>query len=597
MNSPMRLLLIDDDEVDRMAVIRTLKKGTTNVSEVVTAATASEGLELASREYFDAILLDYRLPDQDGLAVLQTLRCGNFESGTVVMLSRQEDETLAERCLEAGAQDFLLKDEVNGHRLLRAVRQARQRYQIQDALNRSREQLLELAVHDPLTGLLNRRGFDNAMKKELAHAQRSNSGGLAVLLLDLDDFKNVNDIHGHATGDLLLIEVAQRLNTVIRDNDYLCRLGGDEFVIVMTLIEQEEQAVELADRIFSILQQPFQISTETVEQSVTASIGIALLDGSDDHTEDLLKCADIAMYHAKRTGRNQCQYYSSALQQLVQSRIRIKNDLSVALERNEFRVFYQAQFNASDRTLGGAEALLRWQHPEMGLLSPDVFMPIAEETGLIVSIGNWVLREGCRQLKEWQLNYPEQAGDMTIAINLSPVQIKQHSLSEAVHAALDDHVLDAHCLELEITESAMIVDTEATAEILSGISRHGISFSLDDFGTGYSSLVHLKQFPISVLKIDKGFVSTIEDDDKNKRLLIAIIAFAKALEMSVVAEGVETEEQATICTDYSCDLLQGYYFARPVPADQFEATFFSEQTDKSDSRRYSWQKYPLNQSG
>ncbi|WP_428034821.1 putative bifunctional diguanylate cyclase/phosphodiesterase [Amphritea sp.] len=575
MNSPMRLLLIDDDEVDRMAVIRSLKKSTTNVSEVITAATASEGLELASREHFDAILLDYRLPDQDGLAVLQTLRSGNFESGTVVMLSRHEDETLAERCLEAGAQDFLLKDEVNGRRLYRAVRQARQRYQIQDALNRSREQLLELSVHDPLTGLLNRRGFDNAMKKEFARAQRSDSNELALLLLDLDDFKNINDIHGHATGDLLLIEVAQRLNTVIRDNDYLCRLGGDEFVIVMTLLEHEEQAVELANRIFSILQQPFKIGTTTADQSVTASIGIAMLDGSDDHTEDLLKCADIAMYHAKKTGRNQCQYYSSALQQLVQSRIRIKNDLSVALDRNEFRVFYQAQFNASDRSLGGAEALLRWQHPELGLLSPDVFMPIAEETGLIVSIGNWVLHEGCRQLKEWQLNYPELAGNMTIAINLSPVQIKQHSLSTAVHNALDKHALDANCLELEITESAMIEDTTATAEILSAISHHGITFSLDDFGTGYSSLVHLKQFPISVLKIDKGFVSSIENDDKNKRLLIAIIAFAKALEMCVVAEGVETVEQAEICTEYSCDLLQGYYFARPLPADQFEATFFS----------------------
>jgi len=571
----MRLLLIDDDEVDRMAVIRTLKKGTTNVSEVITAATASEGLELAYREHFDAILLDYRLPDQDGLAVLKALRSGNFESGTVVMLSRQEDETLAERCLEAGAQDFLLKDEVNGRRLLRAVRQARQRYQIQEALNRSREQLLELAVHDPLTGLLNRRGFDNAMKKELARAQRSNSNELALLLLDLDDFKSVNDIHGHATGDLLLIEVAQRLDTVIRDNDYLCRLGGDEFVIIMTIIEHEEQAVELADRIFSVLQHPIEIGTKTADQSVTASIGIAMLDGSDDHTEDLLKCADIAMYHAKQAGRNQCQYYSSALQQLVQSRIRIKNDLSVALGRNEFRVFYQPQFNAADRSLGGAEALLRWQHPQLGLLSPDVFMPIAEETGLIVNIGNWVLNEGCRQLKEWQLNYPEQAADMTIAINLSPVQIKQHSLSEAIHAALDDHALDPNCLELEITESAMIDDTAATAEMLSAISHHGIIFALDDFGTGYSSLVRLKQFPISVLKVDKGFVSSIQNDDKNKRLLSAIIAFAKALEMRVVAEGIETEEQAVICTQYSCDRLQGYYFGRPVPADQLEATFFS----------------------
>lgn len=569
MSSPLRYLLIDDDEVDRHAVVRALKQHQI-VCDIVQAATATEGLKIAAEQHFDAILLDYRLPDQDGLDVLNALRGDQFEGVAVIMLSHQEDETLAERCLEAGAQDFLLKNEVNGRRLSRAVRQARQRYLIEDALWNSREQLRLLSERDPLTGLSNRRGFEIALREATTRARRGKDR-LAVLLLDLDDFKSINDTLGHDAGDILLVEVSRRLSSIVRDSDHLCRLGGDEFVVLMMNFEHDEQAMLLADRIVSMLQVPIQLGT--TEQVITTSIGIATLGTSADNEGDLLKCADVAMYKAKQAGRNQSRFYSTALQDAVQSRACMKHELKKALERKEFQIFYQAQICSADGSLGGMEVLLRWQHPTRGLLSPAAFLPIAEETGLIVDIGNWVLREGCRQFKDWQLKSPAKCKKLAFAVNLSAIQIKQNTLPSTIERILAEYSLEASSLELELTESALISDTSATVAMLSSIVEQGVTLSLDDFGTGYSSLDHLKLFPISVLKIDKGFISSIGEDGKGERLLVAILAFAKALEMKVVAEGVETKEQAEFCIEHGCDLLQGYYFSRPIPANEFEKVF------------------------
>ncbi|OIQ99330.1 cyclic di-GMP phosphodiesterase Gmr [mine drainage metagenome] len=571
MSLPLQLLLIDDDEVDRQAVSRALRQSPV-VCQITQAATATEGLRLAAEQHFDAILLDYRLPDHDGLDVLHILRGGSFEGVAVVMLSRQEDEILAERCLEAGAQDFLLKDEVNGRRLSRAVRQARQRYLIEDALKNSREKLRQLSERDPLTGLSNRRGFEIALEAAVARAPRGDDR-LAILLLDLDDFKSINDTLGHDAGDVLLQEIARRLGNTVRDGDHLCRLGGDEFVVLMTNFEHDEQAVLLADRIVLMLQEPIQLGV--TEQVITTSIGIATLGTCANNAVDLLKFADVAMYQAKQDGRNQSRFYSSALQEVVQSRAIMKHDLKRALERNEFRVFYQAQISAADGSLGGMEALLRWQHPTLGLLAPAAFLSVAEETGAIVDIGNWVLLEACQQLKEWQQRLPAKCPKLALAVNLSAIQIKQNSLPDTVRNALAKYALEANSLELEITESVLISDTSATVSMLSVIVAQGVTLSLDDFGTGYSSLDHLKLFPISVLKIDRGFVSAVGSQGKSEQLLIAIIAFAKALQLKVVAEGVETKEQAEFCAHHGCDLLQGYYFSRPVPADEFEIAFLA----------------------
>nr|WP_315493411.1 EAL domain-containing protein [uncultured Rhodoferax sp.] len=574
MIAELSLLLIDDDELDRHAITRTLRKSPVPC-EVTYAETAAAGLEMASSKKFDAILLDYRLPDDNGLEVLRTLRGGAYDGVAVVMLSRYENESLAEQCLEAGAQDFLLKDEVNSRHLTRVVMQARQRFQIEERLRYSLEQVRNLSEHDALTGLMNRRGFERALEAQLARARRRD-GRLAILLLDLDDFKSINDTMGHDAGDQLLVEVARRLTLIARDGGLLCRLGGDEFVVMMTSFDHDEQAIVLADRINATLRESIFIGS--TEQTITTSIGIAVLGNTTDNAADLLKYADLAMYQAKLDGRNKSRFYSVSLQEAVQFRSLIKNDLQRALEKDELKIYYQPQIRSADGGLRGMEALLRWHHPRLGVLSPAAFLAIAEETGLIVDIGAWVLHEGCRQLKVWRERYAPRLADLTLAINLSAVQIKQEKLPRTVMAALAEHNLPANCLELEITESMLIEVTSTTVSLLSEISAQGVAMSLDDFGTGYSSLDHLKLFPISILKIDKGFVSAVGEGGKSEKLFVAIIAFAKALNMQIVVEGVETQAQAAFCTEQSCDLLQGYFYSKPLPAHEFEATFLAAPT-------------------
>ena len=571
MSSKIRFLLIDDDALDRLAVTRALRQSQCDY-ELVEATSAAAGLKLAASERFDAILLDFRLPDQDGLEVLRLLRSGQFNDVAVIMLSHQEDEALASQCLENGAQDYLLKGEVNGRQMMRAVRQAQQRYVIEGELRASREQLRQLSETDPLTGLINRRGFENALATAIARAKRGDHR-LALLLLDLDEFKSINDTLGHAAGDALLVEVSRRFRATIRDSDVLCRLGGDEFVVLMTHFEQNAQAALLADRIIACLQRP--VFLGTVEKIITASIGIALFDDDASDASDLLKFADIAMYRAKQSGRNQSRCYSPGLQEAVLNRSNMRHDMLKGLERGEFKVFYQPQIRSFDRRLSGMEALLRWDHPRLGLLLPSAFLSVAEETGLIVELGSWVLKESCRQLADWKARLPSLCSQLTLAVNVSCAQLTSNSLVVTIDKALAESGLSATCLELEITENALIKDTSEAVALFSTIAGQGVTLSLDDFGTGYSSLEHLRLFPIDVLKIDKEFVSAIGNGKKREKLLLAIIAFAKALEIKVIAEGVETKEQAAFCVEHGCDALQGFYFAKALPANEFEAAFLS----------------------
>lgn len=565
----MRLLLIDDDELDRLAVIRALKKSTTP-HEIVECANAADGLQMSADQNFDVILLDYRLPDMDGLAVLRQLRSGNFAEVAVVMLSSIEDDAVAEQCFEAGAQDFMLKDEVNGRRLIRAVRQAKQRYEIERALQNSHDQLRILAERDPLTGLSNRRGFDLALKAAIAHAKR-NHESIALVLIDLDDFKTVNDTLGHEAGDKLLVELSVRLREMVRDSDFICRLGGDEFLILATSVQKEEQIALLVERLNAALHHPLRINGTDI--LITASIGVSLLGQRANNADELFKCADIAMYRAKHNGRNQCHFYNEQLDALVKHKAKIKLDLYKALTQNEFKLYYQAKINAADGRLGGAEALVRWQHPELGLLMPNDFISVAEDCGLIVNLGVWILREACRQLRTWYNQIPTANRLPNVSINLSAIQIRNYHLLTEVNAALADYQLEPQHIELEITENALIRDSGPAGELLTALSQLGLKIALDDFGTGYSSIQHLKSFPIDVLKIDKEFVSTIGRDAAHEKLLNAIIKFAKALDLIVVAEGIETQAQAEFCKEAGSDLLQGYYYSKPIPAEDFAARF------------------------
>ena len=567
MTKPFRLLLIDDDEVDSKAVIRILRQSPISL-DISRSATAAEGLSLAAIEHFDAILLDYRLPDRDGIDVLHSLRSGGVEQGAVIMLSHTEDERITEQCLDAGAQDFLLKDEVNERRLTRAIRQAKQRHVIEETIRINNQQLRILAECDPLTGLANRRGFELTLGPAIARARRSHTG-LAVLMLDLDNFKNVNDMLGHDVGDQLLVEIAQRLRSRVRDGDFVCRLGGDEFVVLTCNLEREEQAAFLAERLISTFQKPVRLGNH--ELKISASIGIAVLDDKADNASRLLRHADVAMYRAKQDGRNQSRFYSDQLHEAMQMMANLRQDIQDAIERNEFTICYQAQVRAEDHQLDSVEALLRWNHPQLGTLCPDDFLSIAEESGDLLKLGIWVLKNACQQFARWQHDLPEVFDTCTLSVNLASAQLRDRSLLHALDMILIDNQLAPECLQLDIAENALIEDPGTAVSMLSSLAARGIKLALDDFGTGYSSLQYIQIFPFRVLKIDNRYIAGIGQGVKNDQMLIAMIRFAQALEMKVVAEGVETPEQAAFCQLHGCNLLQGHHFSRPVLADDFLA--------------------------
>ncbi len=568
---PMRLLLVDDDELDRMTIARALRQSGLAV-EITEAFTAADGLRLAGAGHFDAILLDYSLPDQNGLELLQALRATHADRAAIIMLTRREDDTLAAQCIDGGAQDFLLKDEVNGRRLSRAIRQAQQIHAMGEQLRASNERLRKLAEHDRLTGLANRYSFEVALHLAVARAQRKDSR-IAVMLLDLDNLKNVNDTLGHDVGDLLLQAVAGRLASAVRGSDLVARLGGDEFVVLAQDLDRDAQANLLAERLLGSLQAP--ILAGGVELRVTTSIGVAVFEHADINTMDMMKCADIAMYRAKSDGRNQIHFYSSKLHEAVQRRSATERDLRLALGRGQFELYYQAQVAAVSRRVVGVEALLRWRHPERGLLLPGEFLAVAEEMDLMESIGAWVLHTACQQLGRWRAALPA-AEPLLIAVNLSALQMGGGQLVGTVERALADSGLPGECLELEITESVLIDDPIQTAAVLDQLAQRGVRLSLDDFGTGYSSMQHLKLFPIHVLKIDRAFVCAIGQDRKDERLFDALVRFAKTLGLTVVAEGVETREQAAFCRQVGCDRLQGYHYATPLPAGEFEHRFLAK---------------------
>lgn len=434
----------------------------------------------------------------------------------------------------------------------------------------------QLAYYDSLTGLANRVLFKDRLSNAISYAARHDQH-LATLFIDLDRFKIINDTLGHTVGDLLLTRVAERLSESVRQSDSvsrhadhepvhaLARLGGDEFTILLTALPQPEDAGRVARRILESLAHPFII--EGHEIFISASIGISIYPSDGSTVEALLKNADTAMYHAKEQGRNNCQFYSSGLNAAAAERLDLENELRRALEREEFVVFYQPKLNIHSRKILGAEALVRWKHPKRGLVPPGVFLNAAIDTGLIRSMDEWVLREACRQVKAW-----ETAGlpAISISANVSNSLFHGRTLPATVADALRDSGLNPSQLELELTESIAMRDVEASVTMLEGLRTMGVRLSIDDFGTGYSSLSYLQRFPLSRLKIDQSFVRDLLTNENNVKITRAIIAMAHSLNLSVLAEGVETEGQLARLREEGCDEVQGYLFSRPVCAEDFE---------------------------
>lgn len=491
--------------------------------------------------------------NQEGLATLQQILRNHEEGHTVLRNYRKDGQLYWTRVHIAPVRDE------NGH----VTHFVAAKYDITE-VRRYQEKLEFQAWHDALTQLPNRHKLRERLKQTIRSAQPGDAP-FWVVFLDLDNFKQVNDTVGHTLGDLVLQQVAKRLQDALHDGDIVARRGGDEFVFILFDHAPPRNALATLQRIMSAVSRPLKVESQRFYPACSIGVAIHPQDGNDPET--LIKHADMAMYHAKERGRNNYQFFSTALQEEVVERVKLEGDLRAAISDGEFELHYQPQIRLSDGTLTGMEALVRWRHPERGLIPPDHFIPLAEETGLIVRLGEWILRTACRQAGQWRsMGYPP----IRMAVNLSARQFNDQQLPVFVHCALRDNQLPPHCLELEITETMLMDDVESANGILQRLKQLGVTLSLDDFGTGYSSLAQLKRFPLDTIKIDRSFVSDISPSSSGDAIVRAIIKLAHNLGMTVIAEGVETASQEEFLREQGCDAIQGYLIGRPMPAREFE---------------------------
>ena len=447
------------------------------------------------------------------------------------------------------------------HHVAELNRHIAEQKRISEELERSKEHFRHAAFHDSLTGLPNRALFVEHLKLAIQQVQRQPERSFAVFFLDLDRFKNINDSLGHTCGDQLLIAIARRLEVCLRPGDVVARFGGDEFAILIDGLAHPNGAVRVAEKIQRELLVPVILGQH--EAFTTASIGIAFGTTNYEEPEDILRDADTAMYRAKEGGKARCELFDKVMHTRAVALLRLENDLRRAVEREEFRIHYQPIICLRSGKLAGFEALARWQHPERGLVSPAEFIPVAEETGLIVPIGLWMLEEACRQVREWQARVPN-GRTLSLSVNLSGKQLAQPDLVEQVKRILLKTGFDSHCLKLEITESVVMENAEAASATFHRLRALGLQLSIDDFGTGYSSLSYLHRFPVNTLKIDRSFVSRMGAEDENLEIVRTILTLARNLSMEVVAEGVESAEQMRHLMTLSCEYGQGYFFSKPM---------------------------------
>jgi diguanylate cyclase (GGDEF)-like protein/PAS domain S-box-containing protein len=431
------------------------------------------------------------------------------------------------------------------------------------------KEIQHLAFYDSVTRLPNRRLLLDRLKQALVSITRSGRTG-ALLLIDLDNFKSLNDTLGHDFGDMLLQQVAQRLENNIRDGDTVARLGGDEFVVMMLHlgeqpIEAAAPAEAIGEKILAVLSQPYLLVKHNYR--CTASIGVTLFNDSQQAVDELMKQADIAMYQAKKAGRNTLRFFDQQMQESISARVLLEEELIQAFAKQQFHLHYQIQVDSSYRPIG-AEALIRWLNPERGLVSPDQFIPLAEETGLILPIGQWVMDTACAQLKAWERD--ALTSDLVLSVNVSAKQFHQDDFVDQVQATVQRHAINPMLLKLELTEGMLLENIENVIQTMAELKTIGVQISLDDFGTGYSSLQYLKRLPLNQLKIDQSFIRDITTDSNDKAIVSTIIAMANALNFDVIAEGVETKEQRQFLLNAGCTHFQGYFFGRPTPIEQFD---------------------------
>ena len=430
------------------------------------------------------------------------------------------------------------------------------------------QQLQHDSLHDPLTHLPNRSLFMKRLADATNRARRGDDGIFSVIFLDLDDFKLVNDSMGHHVGDEVLVTVARRLEECVRGGDIVARLGGDEFAILLERITDVRDSAVVAERVQEALSVPMNIGG--YEHVTTASIGVALSTSANEQPEYLLRSADMAMYRAKNSGRARFEMFDRAMHAEALTRLQLETDLRHAIERSEFFLHYQPIVSLNEGRVAGVEALIRWRHQERGIVAPGMFVPVAEETGLIVPLGRWVLREACRQVHEWQQRFGN-AAQLTLSVNLSVREFAQPDLAKQVACILEETGMPADCLKLEITESAIIGQSDPAISMIRDLRALGVAIHLDDFGTGYSALSYLHRLPLDAVKVDRAFTSSIDTEERPLHVVRAIISLAHAIGLEVIAEGVATSSQLALLRTMGCDGGQGFFFAHPATSEEFEA--------------------------
>ena len=566
------VLVVDDDPMIRMLVTETLQQLGFVVEE---ADDGRQALDFMGRCQPDVVLLDVLMPEMDGFQACQTIRAlSHGEHTPILMMTGLDDIESIDHAFEVGATDFITKPlnyAILGHR----VRYLLRTMQAFENVRKSKKEIHHLAFYDALTNLPNRRLFGDRLQQAVEAARR-NDHLMGILFIDIDNFKRINDSFGHSVGDKLLRTVAAQLVACLRRCDSVgrevdenqvsvSRLGGDEFTVLLTHLEKAEDAARVAKRIIEAVSVPFLLGDEEVV--VTPSIGISVFPYDGDGAEDLIKNADTAMFHAKEQGKNNYQFYTNSMSATAFERLSMENALRKALGNDELLVYYQPKIDLVSGRAIGMEALIRWNHPEMGLISPAEFIPLAEETGLIVPIGEWVLRTVCKQIRDWRDTGSEV---LRVAVNLSACQFRQTMLLQVVGQIIDETGIGAEWLELELTESVIMDNIQTSSTVLRDLKKMGVHISMDDFGTGYSSLSLLKRLPLDTLKIDQSFVRDITTDPDDAAIVDAIISLAHSLRLRVIAEGVETSEQLEFLRSRGCDEVQGYLFSRPRPVVEIE---------------------------
>jgi diguanylate cyclase len=550
-NTSCNILIVDDNPANVLLASKIVQNAGYRSASAPDGETA---LKLIKEAEYDLILLDIMMPGIDGFEVCRRLQNNPAQNKIpIIFLTALNDSADVAKGLKLGAVDYVTKP------IDSLVLMARVKTHLE--LSHKRNQLEQQIIIDELTGLLNRWGFINTLEDHLKFHKRKKQMA-ALLFIDLDHFKNINDSMGHDAGDELLKKVSAILRNSVRETDIVGRFGGDEFVIGLLDIDAPENAANISNKIINKLSKPFIINQ--MEVFIGASIGVTYYPNDAELLSDLLKNGDNAMYQAKKTGKNRYVFYEKKMEEKAKRKLLLDSSLHHALKNNEFKLLYQPQVLSATGEVFGAEVLIRWQNPEQGLISPSEFIPIVEKNGLIIPIGEFVLNEACKQTKHWHdLGYK----NIAISVNFSVKQFQQRNIVDVIKKALKDSGLDPKFLNVEITESLLMENIEETIKKLQELKDFGIESSIDDFGTGYSSLSYLQRFPVAHLKIDKVFVDNVVE---NYTIASTIINLGKNLNLQVIAEGIENHLQNEKLMDLGCNLAQGYLFGKPMTAEDFE---------------------------